>query len=92
MKKILGIIFLLVLVAFVLKCCIRADIPNKQKNIIKTPIIQDTVYPQDNKNVILDGIDFIQSQAPVGKFGGELILSIIGVFNEILLFNCKQVW
>ena len=78
MKKILGIIFLLVLVAFVLKCCIRADIPNKQKNIIKTPIIQDTIYPQDNKNVILNGIDFIQSQAPVGKFGGELILSIIG--------------
>ena len=47
-------------------------------------------YPSP-KNVIIDGIDYLQSQAPIGKFGGELISSTLGegpkTFNP---FNSKD--
>ena len=35
-------------------------------------------YPANEKNITIDGVDYLQSQAPVGKFGGEIILSTIG--------------
>lgn len=47
-------------------------------------------YPAP-KNVTINGVDYLQSQAPVGKFGGELISSTIGegpkTFNP---FNSKD--
>ena len=35
-------------------------------------------YPAPEKNVTLNGVDYLQSQAPIGKFGGKLIVSTIG--------------
>ena len=35
-------------------------------------------YPAPEKNVTLNGVDYLQSQAPIGKFGGKLIISTIG--------------
>lgn len=47
-------------------------------------------YPSP-KNITINGIDYLQSQAPIGKFGGELVSSTIGegpkTFNP---FNCKD--
>ena len=40
--------------------------------------IKNIDYPNDNRNITIDGVDYIQSQAPIGKFGGELIVSTIG--------------
>lgn len=78
MKRILGIIFIFVLLTLCVKVCIRKDIPPvKANNAIQAT--QETIsYPQQPKNVVLNGIDYLQSQAPIGKFGGELILSTIG--------------
>ncbi len=49
-----------------------------------------TSYPAP-ENVTIDGIDYLESQAPVGNFGGELIASTIGegpkTFNP---FNSKD--
>ena len=49
---------------------------------IELKTISDTqekiVYPAPEKNVTLKGVDFLQSQAPIGKFGGKLIISTIG--------------
>ena len=79
MKRLLGILFLLIFVFIFFKACIRADIPeNEKKYIIVTPQINNIIYPTEQKNVTLNGKDYIQTQAPIGKFGGELVVSIIG--------------
>ncbi|MDR1326878.1 MAG: ABC transporter substrate-binding protein, partial [Heliobacteriaceae bacterium] len=48
-------------------------------------------FPPPAKTVTINGVDFLQSQAPVGKFGCELVLSTIGegpkTFNP---FNSKD--
>ena len=78
MKKILGIVLTFIIIVLLAKLFIRRDIPTIQTVKIKTPDINNITYPDKNKNITLNGIDYIQSQAPVGKFGGELIISTIG--------------
>ena len=78
MKKILGIISLIIFLCLILKACIKQDIPETDRQIISSPSIKNTVYPEKNKNVILNGVDYIQSQASIGKFGGSIVLSTIG--------------
>lgn len=79
MKRFLYVCLILIFFAACLKACIRRDIPEEEtsKNtVIKT----DTTFkfPPEPKNTILNGVDYLQSQAPTGKFGGELIESTIG--------------
>ena len=67
------------------------DIPPASKTINnETSNIKSTEYPSP-KNVTINGIDYLQSQAPIGEFGGELIASTIGegpkTFNP---FNSKD--
>ena len=67
------------MVLLFLKACIRKDTPEQstdktQNNSQKTEFI----FPKTSKTVILNGTEYLQSQAPTGKFGGELILSIFG--------------
>ena len=78
MKRMFGIILFFILSALILRCCIRADVPEVTNVKTVTPDIKNISYPDDNKNVTLNGVDYIQTQAPVGKFGGELVLSTIG--------------
>ena len=78
MKKILGIILIFLIFALCAKACLRADIPEKD-NVVKMPVQKNNIiYPEQAKNVVLNGIDYIQSQAPVGKFGGTIVISTIG--------------
>ena len=78
MKRIWGIIFLVIILGIFIKACIKADIPEQyaEKNINSE--IKEINYPNQEKNVTLNGIDYLQSQAPIGKFGGELVISTIG--------------
>ena len=78
MKRLFGIIILIIFTALLLKCCIRADVPEKPSQKPTTASIKDIVYPDENKNITIDGVDYIQTQAPLGKFGGALVLSSIG--------------
>ena len=86
---------LLVIIAAALLCrvCIVKDIPETEL----TDIIQNAeikpgggIYPA-LKNITINGIDFLQSQAPAGNFGGQLVSSMIGegpkTFNP---FNSKD--
>lgn len=61
-----------------LKACIRADKPE----CVDLQAIEDNSsqikYPAREKNVTINGVDYLQSQAPVGKFGGRIVLSTIG--------------
>lgn len=78
MKKILLGIFLVILLGIGLKSCIRKDIPEIYTSGTIDSEIKNINYPDLAKNVTIDGVDYLQSQAPVGKFGGELIVSTIG--------------
>lgn len=78
MKKVLGILITFIFMAAFLKACVHVDrLQNTEKKNISSQT-QYTSYPDTNKNVILNGIDYIQSQAPIGKFGGEIVISVIG--------------
>ena len=78
MKKILSWIFIFIIITLLLKSCIKRDMPTI--NNIKSPNTVDNKFsiPPNNKNITISGVDFIQSQAPIGNFGGELIISTIG--------------
>ncbi len=78
MKRIWGIIFLILIVGLFLKACIMADIPEQYSDNVINADIKEIVYPAKERNVAINGIDYLQSQAPLGKFGGELVVSTIG--------------
>lgn len=92
MKKAGYVILVLIFVALLAKACIIADTP--------TPITQEklsdinseqVIYPQNQKNITIADVDYLQSQAGIGIFGGSLVASTIGegpkTFNP---FNTKD--
>ena len=79
MKRTFYVLLIIIFLLIFLKACIRRDIPQEETsnvNIVKTDTKFD--FPPNAKNITLGGVDYLQSQAPVGKFGGELIESSIG--------------
>ena len=85
-------VFLVVIfVALLCRACLVKDVPTS-KDTIKTSTNEELSisYPTP-KNVTINGVDYLESQAPIGKFGGEMIESTIGegpkTFNP---FNCKD--
>lgn len=92
MKKILYIALVIVIILFALKSCIKRDIcevcivKNKPQEKLK-PV----EFPLSPKTLTINGVDYLQSQTPVGKFGGSLVMSTIGegpkTFNP---FNTKD--
>ena len=90
-RRVLSVLLVILLIAVLLKSCLVRDIQNSdnQKLSEETPKLEWS-YPTP-KNVTINGIDYLQSQAPIGKFGGELISSTIGegpkTFNP---FNSKD--
>lgn len=78
MKKILIWGFIIILLGFCGKSCLRRDIPETYSNNIPNSELENINYPEANKNVTINGVDYLQSQAPIGTFGGELVISTIG--------------
>lgn len=79
MRRILCLISLILVLLLCLKLFIRQDIPTA--DVYKHDVIKDdgiVNYPKNPVNIVLMGKDYLQSQAPVGKYGGELISSSIG--------------
>lgn len=91
MKRVVYIIFVLVLIAGLLKACIRRDIPESKTAQLNTQSTTAIVYPEDQKTITINGVDYLQSQAEIGNFGGTLTSSTIGegpkTFNP---FNSKD--
>lgn len=92
MKKAGYVILVLIFIAILAKACIIADTP--------TPITQEKsqntatehiIYPQNQKNITIADVDYLQSQAEIGIYGGSLVASTIGegpkTFNP---FNTKD--
>lgn len=92
MKRILYLALIIIFILISLKSCINADVP--EKDVIKTQVKineLNTKFPPPPKNVTIDGVDYLQSQAEIGDFGGAFIASTIGegpkTFNP---FNTKD--
>ena len=91
MKKAGYVVLILVFVALFCVSCLHID--KTVKSEFK-PQVSDTqsfpVHPEQ-KNVTINGVDYLQSEAPIGKFGGTLVASTIGegpkTFNP---FNSKD--
>ena len=93
MKKIKIITITIIIILLFAKACIRQDVPEidntthtKQESTLAT-----NTYPANRKNITINGVDYIQTELPIGSFGGELINSTIGegpkTFNP---FNSKD--
>ena len=78
MKKLLYLLFIAILVLGLCKIIIRKDVPADYSSVIYSDKAEDVDYPPKNENVTIDGVDYLQSEAPVGKFGGEIVISSIG--------------
>lgn len=79
MKRVLTWGIVLVVLIAGLSFCIKRDIPEDysvQKYTDSS--IDNIIYPPANRNVSIEGVDYLQTQAPVGEFGGELVISTIG--------------
>ena len=94
MKKVIYILSIIIFVLFVGKSCINRDIP--ESNGVKTisggnSTLKKIEFPPTPKTITINGVDYLQSQAFVGKFGGALVSSTIGegpkTFNP---FNTKD--
>ena len=93
MKNLGYVVLVIILVLLLGKACLRRDIP---ETLTKTEGSQQEkltldVYPANRKNVTINGVDYIQTDLPAGKFGGTMINSTIGegpkTFNP---FNSKD--
>lgn len=91
MKRVVLIILVLLVVLGLGKACIRRDIPTSEMPVLRPKAdVVDANYPIP-KNVTINGVDYLQSQLPIGKFGGTFVSSTIGegpkTFNP---FNTKD--
>lgn len=81
----------LFLIALTCKACLVEDVPPKKKTFTQEQSQLTTIKYPSPKNVTIKGTDYLESQAPIGTFGGELVSSTIGegpkTFNP---FNCKD--
>lgn len=92
MKKVLYVALILIFAIFTLKSCINVDIPDvKSTKKMADEKAFEVTFPPNSKTVTINGVDYLQSQAPVGNFGGVLVSSTIGegpkTFNP---FNTKD--
>lgn len=91
MKRVILIILVLLMILGLGKACIRRDLPTSDKPVLRPKAnVVDANYPIP-KNVTINGVDYLQSQVEVGKFGGTFVSSTIGegpkTFNP---FNTKD--
>lgn len=78
MKRVLSLLVLIIVLGIFLKACIKKDMPENIELKTISENQERIAYPAPEKNVTLNGVDYLQSQAPIGKFGGKLIISTIG--------------
>ena len=91
MKRVIYVILIFAVILAFGRACINRDIPQNDTAQNITQNENQINYPEDQKTITLNGIDYLQSQAPIGNFGGTLTSSTIGegpkTFNP---FNSKD--
>lgn len=91
MKKVGYVVSTIVLISLLCVGCLHIDRPEQGNNISETEIKENISAYRAQKNVTINGVDYLQSQTAIGKFGGTLVASTIGegpkTFNP---FNSKD--
>jgi peptide/nickel transport system substrate-binding protein len=91
-RRVFRALLIIFVIALICKGCIVKDVPNTKSssNFTQEEKLLFPPYPIPI-NITLNGVDYLQSQAPIGKFGGSLVSSTIGegpkTFNP---FNSKD--
>lgn len=78
-KKIVYIFCLLLFMALLLSSCLSVD--KKEQDFVKDKINikkEEQNIPKSPKTVTIKGVDYMQSQADIGIFGGQFVNSTIG--------------
>jgi len=78
MKIFFRIIVIILIIGIGLKLYINKDTEEIYPEIVQSKNVKNITFPYPNRNVTIRGVDYLQSQAPVGVFGGELVVSILG--------------
>lgn len=91
MRRVLYFILGVIIIAGLCKACLKRDIADFNiPEIREESQVTEKIYPIE-QNVTIDGVDYLQSQLPQGKFGGTFVSSTIGegpkTFNP---FNSKD--
>ena len=77
--KIFCKIFIIILILGIgLTLYTNKDIEETYPNITISENLKNITFPAPNRNVTINGIDYLQTQASIGNYGGELILSSLG--------------
>ena len=63
---------------------------DKENQIQQEPLNIINSYIPKPKNVTIDGIDYLQSQLPIGKFGGSFTSSILGEPKTFNPYNAND--
>ena len=91
MNRVISVVIIVLFCAGILTGCIKRDIPDYDIPDFRDKTTNSNLEYPIEQNITLNGIDYLQSQLPVGKFGGTLISSVIGegpkTFNP---FNSKD--
>ena len=90
-RRVFRALLVIIIIGVLCKACLVKDVQNQDAHITSSKNnLLATDYPTPT-TVNINGIDYLQSQAPIGKFGGEIIFSTIGegpkTFNP---FNSKD--
>ena len=90
MRRVIYVILGLLIVLGLGKACIKEDIELSEKPV-STELIQNTQadYPA-KKNITINEVDYLQSQAAIGEFGGTFVSSTIGEGPKT--FNAFMIW
>ena len=78
-KKHLFIFSIIVFFVLILGSCIRID--NPETNIVDSTtfdFISDEYHPYPVSTKTINGVDYLLSRSPVGKYGGSIVTSTIG--------------
>lgn len=80
MRKVFKFTLSIVLFLLCLSLFIKRDVPPEEKNNQQTEAMANAFEYnlEEQKTVTIDGVDFLQTQAPIGKFGGKFVQSSIG--------------
>ena len=79
-KKFVYIISLLLFASLVAASCIRVDSPQKENETVSSDgfELKQNYEPYPPSTKTIDGVDYLVSRSPAGKYGGTIVTSTIG--------------
>lgn len=91
MKKFTYLILILILIVGFCLLVFKKDYGYDEiKPVTQEPLAVINSYIPEPKNVTIDNVDYLQSQLPIGKFGGTFTSSIIGEPKSFNPYNAPD--